>query len=258
MFIGIGTVFAFGADNAVKGVDQAKHSVSGLVKDSKGERLIGVNVTEKGTSNGVITGMEGTYAISVSNRNAILVFTYIGFASKEVPVNDNSTLNVTLEEMATGLDEVIVVAYGTQKKSSVTGAISVVSSDKLKTITSPNVNTMLQGKIAGVQVLNTSGKPGEAAKIRIRGKGTLNSSVDPLWVIDGVVAGTGSQLNPNEIETISILKDAAATALYGSRATNGVILVTTKSGRLGDNKVEVSAKFGISKQHLGKFKLMNA
>ena len=236
----------------------AAHRVTGLVKASTGEALAGVSVVEQGSSNGAMSDAAGSYSIDLSSPGSVLAFSYLGYAGQEIRVNGASVLNVTLKADETSLDEVVVVAYGTQKKSSITGAIAVVSSEELKTVTSPNVNTMLQGKVAGVQVLNTSGKPGEAAQIRIRGKGTLTSSLDPLWVIDGVVGGTGAQLNPNEIEAISVLKDAAATALYGSRATNGVILVTTKSGRMGEAKVDVSAKLGVAQQHLGNFRLMNS
>lgn len=242
----------------VETIEQTRINVTGSVKTETGEELIGVSVLEKGTTNGVITDVNGNFRIDVANSNATLVFSYIGYEAQEIPLAGKNRVNIVLAEELASLDEVIVVAYGTQKKSSVTGAIATVNAEKLKTVTTPNVNAMLQGKVAGVQVLNTSGRPGEAATIRIRGKGTLNSGVDPLWVIDGVVSGTGAQLNPNEIESISVLKDAAATALYGSRATNGVILVTTKSGRLGENKVEVSAKFGVSKLNMGKFKLMNS
>lgn len=243
---------------AVKETEQTKVSVSGKVTDNKGEALIGVSVSEKGTTNGVLTDIDGNYAISVKDAKSTLVFRYLGHQSSESVVGTQKVINVSLQAIESSLDEVIVVAYGTQKKSSVTGAISVVNADKLTTLVTPNVNVMLQGKVPGVQVLGTSGKPGEAASIRIRGKGTLTSGVDPLWVIDGVVAGTGAQLNPNEIETISVLKDAGATALYGSRATNGVILVTTKNGKMGEQKVNVSAKVGIAYQDLGKFKLMNS
>lgn len=243
---------------AVARTQQSTLIVKGQVKSNTGEELIGVSVLEKGSATGTITDFDGNYSLEVSQSNAILAFSYIGFETQEVALNHRTQLDITLQEEVAGLDEVIVVAYGTQKKSSVTGSISVINSEKLNTATSPNINAMLQGKVPGVQVLNTSGQPGQAATIRIRGKGTLNSSVDPLWVVDGVVSGTGAQLNPNEIETISVLKDAAATALYGSRATNGVILVTTKTGRMGESKVNVSAKFSISQQNLGKFKLMNS
>ncbi|MDR1342399.1 MAG: TonB-dependent receptor [Prevotellaceae bacterium] len=236
----------------------AAHPVTGFVRVGTGDPLIGASVIEKGTSNGAMTNSDGSFALTVSGPGSILSISFIGYAGQDVPVNGAAQLNIVMEEDETGLEEVIVVAYGTQKKSSVTGAIAVVNEAELKTVTSPSVNAMLQGKVAGVQVLNSSGKPGEAAQIRIRGKGTLNSSVDPLWVIDGVVGGLGALLNPNEIASISVLKDAAATALYGSRATNGVILVTTKSGRMGESKVEVSAKLGVAQQHLGNFRLMNS
>jgi TonB-linked SusC/RagA family outer membrane protein len=240
-------------------VDNAKHRVTGLVKTGANEALIGVSVVEKGTSNGRTTDVDGSFSIDVSEPNSVLTFSYVGFTTKDVPVNGQSSLVVILEELVTGLDEVIVVAYGTQKKSSVTGSIAVVKAEHLTTVTSPSVNTMLQGKVAGVQVVNTSGRPGDAAVIRIRGKSSLgsDSSVEPLWVIDGVISGTGAQLNPNEIESLSILKDATATALYGSRATNGVILVTTKRGRAGENTINASVKFGTATQHLAHFKLMN-
>lgn len=245
-------------ENAIVKEEQQTYTTTGIVKSNSGEPLIGVSVIEKGTTNGVLTDIDGSFTIKTTKNNVTLVFSYIGFESTEIQTNGRSRIDVILQEKASDLDEVIVVAYGTQKKSSVTSAISVVNADKLKTVTTPNVNAMLQGKVAGVQVLNKSGKPGEAADIKIRGKGTLNANTNPLWVVDGVVSGTGASLNPNEIETISVLKDGAATALYGSRATNGVILVTTKSGRMGENKIDVSVKLGINNHTLGKFKLMNS
>ncbi|MDR1343604.1 MAG: TonB-dependent receptor [Prevotellaceae bacterium] len=237
----------------------AAHSVAGFVRTAgTGDPLAGASVIEKGTSNGAMSNADGSFALTVAGPNSVLSVSFIGYVGQDIQINGATQLNIVLEEDEKGLEEVIVVAYGTQKKSSVTGAIAVVSEAELKTVTSPNVNGMLQGKVAGVQVLNTSGKPGEAAQIRIRGKGTLSSSLDPLWVIDGVVGGMGALLNPNEIASISVLKDAAATALYGSRATNGVILVTTKSGRMSESKVEVSAKLGVARQNLGNFRVMNA
>lgn len=261
-------IFAVGAasaatvdnENTALETMQQRISLTGRVTDTGGAPLIGVAVIEKGTMNGVSTGVDGSFSINVSDPNAVLVFSIIGFKEQEVAVRGRTVVNAILEESITDMDEVIVVAYGTQRKSSVTGSISTLKADQLKTTTSPNVNAMLQGKVAGVQVNNASGKPGEAAKIRIRGKSSLggDSSMEPLWVIDGVISGTGAQLNPNEIETMSILKDAAATALYGSRATNGVIIVTTKSGRVGENRVDASAKFGFTKLTEGNFKLMNS
>lgn len=242
----------------VKEVEQARVTVTGKVIDTEGEPLPGVSVTEKNTTNGVMTDIDGNYSIGLRGQNPVLVFSYVGHEPLEMTVGNQKVINVTMQSKSSILDEVIVVAYGTQKKSSVTGSIAVVNDTQLKTITSPSVNSMLQGKVAGVQVLNTSGKPGEAAQVRIRGKSSFGTSSDPLWVIDGVVSQVGAPLNPNEIATISVLKDAAATALYGSRATNGVILVTTKSGRSGENSLTISAKVGVATQYLGKFELMNS
>lgn len=239
--------------------DEARTSVSGRVVSATGEPLTGVTVIERGTTNGVTTTQDGTFSINLTRPDGVLQFSMLGYGPAEIVPQGRKNITVTMEEVSTGMEEVVVVAYGTQRKSSVTGSIATVSSKELTTMSSPNVNTMLQGKVAGMQVTNTSGRPGEAAKIRIRGKSSLGGEAtsDPLWVVDGVISGTGSQLNPNDIESISVLKDASATALYGSRATNGVILVTTKSGRVGENRVDVNVKLGMSQQHLGNFKLMN-
>lgn len=235
-------------------------TVTGTVSGADGTPLPGVAVVEQNTTNGMITGIDGSYAITVSGPQSVLLFSFIGYTTQEIAVGGRETVNVILEESTTEMDEIVVVAYGTQRKSSVTGSISTLKASDLKTNTSPNVNGMLQGKVAGVQVSNVSGKPGEAANILIRGQSSLtsdNGKMGPLWVIDGVVSGTGAQLNPSEIESMSILKDAGATALYGSRATNGVILVTTKSGRTGENRFDVNVKLGIAQQHLANFRLMD-
>ncbi|MDR1938008.1 MAG: TonB-dependent receptor [Tannerellaceae bacterium] len=241
---------------------QTGRVVTGTVVDTKGEPLIGAAVREKGTTNGVVTDLAGRYTITTAGPDAVVSFSSLGYVTQEINVAGKQQIDVVMEEDVTEINEVIVVAYGTQKKSSVTGSIATLKADQLTTVTTPNVNAMLQGKVAGVQVLNVSGKPGntsnEVAQIRIRGKGSLGSALDPLWVIDGVVSGIGAYLNPNEIATISVLKDAAATALYGSRATNGVIIVTTKMGNQGENRVEISAKTGVAQQDLGKFRLMNS
>ncbi len=235
-----------------------KKKITGIIKDDKGETAIGASIIVKGVPTiGTTTNNEGQFTLDVP-QNATLIVSYIGSSPKEVNVEGKTTLDIVLEENANVLDEVVVVAYGTQKKSSITGSIAVLKDVDLKTVTSPSVNSMLQGKVAGVQVLNTSGKPGQVAQIRIRGKSSFGTSLEPLWVVDGVVAQLGAPLNPNEIASISVLKDAAATALYGSRATNGVILVTTKSGRSGDNSVSVSAKVGVATQYLGNLELMNS
>ncbi len=242
-------------DNDV--IDQSKFKVTGLVTTESGEELIGVSVVEKGTSTGVITNMDGRYTIDVNSSNAVLVFSYIGSETKEVAIAGNSTLNVNLKEEAASLDEVVVVGYGTQRKSSITGSIATVNVEKMKDITSPSVANMLQGKVAGVVATPLSGQPGEGVTIRVRGIGSIQGNQDPLWVIDGVVGNAIADLNPNDIESISVLKDGSATALYGSRGANGVILVTTKRATLGVSQIDVSARLGVSQLQKGKIEMMN-
>lgn len=234
--------------------------VHGTVLDESGKPIISVSVNVLRTNKFAATDDQGKFMIEVESATDSLIFTHIGYKPLTIAVGTEKDITVSLApDFGAQLQEVIAVAYGTQKKSSVTGSVATLNAAELTTVTTPNVNAMLQGKVAGVQVLNTSGKPGDAAVIRIRGKSSLggDASIEPLWVIDGVVSGTGAQLNPNEIESISILKDASASALYGSRATNGVILVTTKSGRTGENTIRASAKVGIANQHLGNFRLMD-
>jgi TonB-linked SusC/RagA family outer membrane protein len=236
---------------------QEGRTVAGVVTDTSGDPVPGVNVFVKGTTAGTITDANGEYSIEVK-RGDVLVFSFIGFESNEVIIADQNSINVSLEEASIGLDEVVAVAYSTQKKSNLTGSVASVSEEELADVSSPSVSNLLQGKAAGVYVVNSSGRPGSGGTIRIRGKGSLSSTQDPLWVIDGVVAGTGAQLSPAEIESISILKDASATALYGSRAANGVILVTTKRAKAGMNKFSASASRGVSWLNTGNFELMNS
>lgn len=240
---------------------QSNNEVTGVVTDAKGETLIGVSIVEKGTSNGAVTNVSGAYKLTVSSPNATLVFSYIGYATQEQKLQGKTNLNVTLEEAPSVLDEVVVVAYGTQRKSSITGSISSLKTDDLKGVTSPGVANMLQGKVAGVHVNPSSGQPGGGEKgtnIRIRGTGSITGNKDPLWVVDGVVGGTSSDLNPNDIESISILKDGTATALYGSRGANGVVLITTKKGgAAGTSKINVSARMGVATLQKGKLRIMN-
>ncbi|MFV0553822.1 MAG: SusC/RagA family TonB-linked outer membrane protein, partial [Mangrovibacterium sp.] len=235
----------------------AQQSVSGKVVDTKGQSMPGVTVLLKNTTNGLITDVDGKYSISNVPTDGVLVFTFVGMQPQEVAVGGRSEINVTMEEEATGLDEVVVVGYGVQKKSNLTGSVANLDAEALKGVTSPNVSNMLQGKVAGVSVMQGSGQPGSAPTIRIRGKSTLSGSVDPLWVVDGVIQAEAPQLNPADIESTSILKDASATALYGSRAANGVILVTTHSAKKGTDRIDVSAKTGVTKLSTGNFSVMN-
>lgn len=244
-------------ENTTLAVTQQTTKVSGVIVDAvNGEPIIGANVVVKGTTNGTSTDFDGNFSLDVP-AGATLVVSYIGYLNQEVPAS-GTNLTIRLKEDTQALDEVVVVAYGTQRKSSITGAISTVNADKLKTITSPNVSSMLQGKVAGVSVSQSSGKPGEGANITIRGRGSISSTTTPLWVVDGVVGGLTSDLNPNDIETLTVLKDGSATALYGSRGANGVILVTTKNAKLGVNRIDVSVKLSSVEATKGSFDVMNA
>ncbi|MDR1004566.1 MAG: TonB-dependent receptor [Prevotellaceae bacterium] len=247
MLISIGTAIA------------QNRTVEGVVTSTEdGEPVIGASILVKGTSQGTVTNLEGRFTLSNVPASAThLVISYVGMQTQEVSIT-TGTMHISMKGDSELLNEVVVVAYGTQKKSSVTGSMAVIKESQLKTVTSPNINNMLQGKVAGVQVLSNTGKPGNAAQIRIRGKGSIGSSLDPLWVVDGVISAVGAQLNPNEIASISVLKDAAATALYGSRASNGVIIVTTKSGNTAESSLEVSAKVGVAVPNFGKLKMMDS
>lgn len=227
--------------NHVAAPQQSKIKVTGVVEDQFGP-VVGANVVEKGTTNGTITDADGKFSLDVVS-NATLVFTYIGYAEQQIPVSGKTSFNVLLKEDALALEEVVVtVGFGQQKKVNLTGAISSVNFEE-QAMSRPltNVSTALAGMSAGVQVMQTSGKPGsDGASIRIRGIGTLNNS-DPLVLIDGI-EGIMDAVNPQDIENISILKDAAASAIYGSRAANGVILITTKRGKKGSLSVNYSGR----------------
>jgi TonB-dependent SusC/RagA subfamily outer membrane receptor len=205
-------------------------TVTGRVADEKGEGLPGVNVLVKGTNNGTTTAADGGYTLNAPDGNSTLVFSYIGFTTQEVAINNRSTLNVSLAPDVQSLNEVVVVGYGTVKKSDLTGAVASIKSDKLLERNVTSVGQALQGRIAGVDVAMNTAAPGKFPKIRIRGINSINSGVDPLYVVDGVVGVNANALNPNDIESLEVLKDASATAIYGARGANGVIMITTKRG----------------------------
>ncbi len=208
---------------------QDEVKVSGTVSSSEGEPLPGVNILEKGTSRGVISDIDGNFAISVS-KNAVLTFSYIGFEAQEVTIGDQTTFDIILQEDLEQLDEVVVIGYGTQKKSDLTGAIVGVDS---KTVTERGVTNpvqSLQGSVAGVQVSNSTGRVGDNFNVTIRGKSTLGSNNSPLFVVDGVIVDNIDFLNPQDIAKMDILKDASSSAIYGSRGANGVIIIQTKGG----------------------------
>lgn len=216
--------------------------VKGVVTDTQGETVIGAAVQEKGTDNGVITNMNGEYSLQVS-PGATLVFSYMGYQSQEVAVGNRSVVDVTLSEDTELLEEVVVVGYGVQKKSSLTASVASVSSKEIAKQVTTNVASALIGRTPGVEVLQNGGEAGGDVSILIRGAGTFGST-EPLYIIDGAVSNNGiNSLNPTDIESIEILKDGSAAAIYGSRAANGVVLVTTKSGKAGKTVVEINGAF---------------
>ena len=236
---------------------QQRRLITGEGKDIKGETIIGANIMIKGTGTGVSTNIDGEFSIEAAAGEELIV-SFIGYLTQTIKIDSQKTLNIKLLEDTKTLEEVVVVGYTVQTKSAVTGSVAVVKADKLKDVNTLEVGSMLQGKVSGVYVSGSSGEPGQASKIRIRGKGTLNSSVSPLWVVDGVIVGEDPGLNPNEIDNISVLKDGSATALYGSRAANGVIVVTTKRGEYDANKYSVSVNAGVSLLSTGRLEMMNS
>src|SRR5689334_18370492 len=219
--------------------------VNGKVTDEGNHPLEGVTIQVKGTSTFTVTKKNGNFTITAPSSNSILVLTSVGFREQEVPINGKADVNAKLLGSATSLNDVVVVGYGTQKKSDVTGAVTKISSDVIQERPAQNVLQALQGKAAGVQV-SSNFKPGELPVLRVRGNRSLTASNEPLYVVDGIplVNALGvnsfsmSDLNPNDIASVEILKDASATAIYGSRGANGVVLITTKKGQKG--KVSVS------------------
>lgn len=203
------------------------------MKDNLGESVIGANVTEKGTTNGMITDLDGNFSLTVQ-KNATLVISYIGYVTQEIAIKGNTNLNIILKEDSKALEEVVVIGYGTARKSDVTGSIASVGGDKLQEMPSTNITYALQNRVAGVDMTQTSSQPGATMQIRIRGTRSLTASNDPLVVLDGIpFMGNLSDINPGDIKSMDILKDASSTAIYGSRGANGVILITTNRGAQG-------------------------
>ena len=226
-------------------VQQEEQTVSGTVTDISGEPLIGVSIIVQGTNIGTTTNSSGQFTIRFSNDHNILVFSYLGFVSKEIQVDGRTTLEVTLSERIILGDELVVVGYGTQQRRDLTGSIGSVSSDQIANLPYLSVEQTLQGRLAGVQTSPASGKPGDYVAVRIRGIGTVNQS-DPLYVIDGFpVSGGISAINVDDIESIDVLKDASAAAIYGSRGANGVVIITTKRGHRDRIEVDVNMYTGV-------------
>lgn len=239
--------------------------VSGTITDDKGQPLPGANVVEKGTTNGVTADFDGNFSIALENESPILIISYIGFSTQEVTIDGQTSLSINLKEDAAGLDEVIVIGYGTQKKSDLTGSVGSLSNEDFNKGVITSADQLFQGKVAGVQVVQNNGEPGGGISINVRGAGSINAGSSPLYVIDGLPiensaifnnTGVGvtnsrsprnplSAINPSNIQSIEILKDASATAIYGSRGANGVVLITTKSGKEGKMKVTYNSSFGV-------------
>jgi TonB-linked SusC/RagA family outer membrane protein len=239
----------------VSAQEGGKVRVSGNVLSAvENAPLPGATVLEKGTTNGVVTDMDGKYVISVSGTSSVLVFSYVGYLKQEIQVGGQSTVNVSLEQDYLNMEEVVVTAYSQKTKTEISSAVVSLQADDINQVTVNSVEDMLIGKVAGVHVQSASGQPGEASDIRIRGVGSVFSPQKPLVVVDGIIGGS---YNPNDIASVSILKDAGATGLYGSAAAAGVILITTKSGKPGKAEISAQIKRGIKTPEFGNYQMMN-
>lgn len=228
--------------------------LTGTVIDTKGESLIGASIQEKGTTNGCITDFDGNFTLNVAPQ-ATLIISYMGYVTQEIALNGQRNLKVTMKEDTEMLDEVIVVGYGTMKKSDMTGAISSVKSDELLKRATTSATEALQGKVAGVSVLKSGGNAGASISVKIRGIKTMGDN-EPLYIIDGY-PGDINTINPQDIESMEILKDGAAAAIYGSVAANGVVIVTTKNGQKGDIKISFNTYMTVNSA-ANKFEMLDA
>ncbi|MGQ1889217.1 SusC/RagA family TonB-linked outer membrane protein [Thermophagus sp. OGC60D27] len=230
-------------------------TVQGTVTTKNNEPIPGVNILIKGTTQGTISDINGAYSLEVSSPDDVLVFSFIGFLGQERVVGNDKVINIVLEEEVKGLQEIVVMGYSDKKRNEITSAVTTVSSEKLKDVTSSNIESMLQGKVAGIQVFNGSGQPGSTPDVRIRGISSLSAPQGPLYVVDGIIGGS---FDPNDVETITVLKDAGATGMYGSQANGGVIVVTTKKATDGTPKINVKAVTGIRMADHGNVNMMDS
>ena len=236
----------------------AQQMVSGTVTDAvTGEGLIGATVQVKGTTKGTVTDLSGNYSIEVNSQEDVLVFSYIGYETTEQMVGERTEISVSLSESATQLEDVVVIGYGTVKKSDLTGSVAVVNSEDLNRTPAANFQKALQGKAPGVLVSSTSGAPGSGASIKVRGIGSINRDANPIYVIDGIFTGSLNSINPADIESMQVLKDASAAAIYGADGANGVIIITTKRGQSGATRVSYNSYYSINRIPK-KLELMNA
>lgn len=231
---------------SAKSSQVSQRKVTGMVTDEKGEPVIGANVVEKGTTNGTVTDMDGKYSLTISSGASLLI-SYIGYNTQEVKAGSGNVVNISLREDTEALDEVVIIGYGTVKKSDLTGSVGSVQMKDVSKVGVTSADRALQGQIAGVQVNAKTGQPGEGMMIRVRGGNSLAGGNDPLYVIDGMpVAGMSSDINPEDILSMEVLKDASSTAIYGSRGANGVVLITTKRGSTGSVSINYDGYVGVS------------
>lgn len=239
-------------------INEQQIVVKGNVTDSEGNPLPGVNIVEVGTTNGAVTDLDGNYSISVGSPGATLSFSFVGFLTEEIEINNQTKIDIVLIEDIQSLDEVVVIGYGTIKKSDLTGSVASVEAEDLKRIPVGSVDQALQGRASGVSVVQRNGEPGNGSVIRIRGTNSIQGGNDPLVILDGFpITGSIGTINLNEIENIEILKDASATSIYGARATNGVVIITTKRGKAGQSNIDFSMYYGWQ-QSTKKIDMMNA
>ncbi len=249
------------------GVVAQDRRISGQVKDEQGATLPGVSVVVKGTTFGTTTDAQGNYNLSVAGANSTLVFSYVGYEAQEIVVGNRASIDLALKTDDKSLNEVVVIGYGTARKSDLTGAVASVKQSELQERPAPSLNQALQGRMAGVQVNNNSGRPGGRTTVRIRGFSSINSSNNPLYVVDGVLLPQGNQnqfsnaidyINPNDIVSVEVLKDASSTAIYGARGANGVILVTTRKGKSGESLVTYNSDFSVNTIGPNRPRVLNA
>ena len=240
---------------------QGGYRVTGRILSAEDNQpLIGVSVLEKGTSNGVITDIDGNYSITVTKSPATLQFSYIGMRPVERQVTASTRIDLSMESDAQQVDEVVVVAYGVRKKGTIAGSVSTVKAEKMENVPAASFDQALQGQAPGLMVMSGSGEPSVAASFQIRGINSLSSGTSPLFILDGVPVSSAdfNTLNPSDIESISVLKDASSTSIYGARAANGVVVITTKRGLALDKaKVTFRTQLGISQLAQDKWNQMN-
>lgn len=220
--------------------------ITGTVMDNNGMPLPGVNILVKGTTTGTQTDFDGNYSLEIKNSDSILVFSYVGYLTQEVTIDNKTIINIILKEDIAALDEIVIVGYGAVRKRDLTGSVSSIKGEDVSETPTPRIDDALRGKVSGLQITPTSSAPGASATVRIRGSNSISANNEPLYVIDGFIGGFNlNDINPQDVESIEVLKDASSTAIYGSRGSNGVILITTKRGKVGKLKVTLDSYTGI-------------